>query len=222
MIKSLLIGCLVVISAFISGCTELIPKATVLPSFYILNGTNLDDKANENESIGSKNPQPTIAIKKSSQATLVVNLSTAAAGFDSTQMVYSRVPYQLEYFAHSQWIDTPARMLTPLILNILKAKSLFSAVTLSPITTNSHYTLDTQIIRLQQDFFSPQSSERFTLRVTLIDNTKHEVIFARELDSVVTAKTNNPYGGVVAANEAVQILLEQMAMLCNEKLMEYK
>lgn len=220
--KSVLIGCLIVVSAFISGCSQLIPKATELPSFYILNGAKPEGKAIENDAITSKDTPATIAAKKSVQATLVVNLSTAAAGFDSARMVYSRVPYKLEYFAHSQWIDTPARMLTPLILNTLKAKSLFSAVTLTPSTANSHYSLDTQIIQLQQEFFSPQSRERFTFRVTLIDNVKHEVIFVRELDAVVAAKTDNPYGGVVAANEAVVILLEQLAMLCNEAAINYQ
>jgi cholesterol transport system auxiliary component len=220
--KSLLIGCLIVASAVISGCSQLVPKATELPSFYILNGTKLEDKAIENDAIASKDAQYTIAAKESVQATLVVNLSTAAAGFDSARMVYSRVPYKLEYFAHNQWIDTPARMLTPLILNTLKAKSLFSAVTLTPSTANSHFSLDTQIIRLQQEFFSPQSSERFTLRVTLIDNIKHQVVFVRELEAVVTAKTDNPYGGVVAANEAVQILLEELAILCNKTLINYQ
>jgi cholesterol transport system auxiliary component len=220
--KSLLIGCLIVASAVISGCSQLVPKATELPSFYILNGTKLEDKAIENDAIASKDAQYTIAAKKSAQATLVVNLSTAAAGFDSARMVYSRVPYRLEYFAHNQWIDTPARMLTPLILNTLKAKSLFSAVTLTPSTANSHFSLDTQIIRLQQEFFSPQSSERLTLRVTLIDNIKHQVVFVRELEAVVTAKTDNPYGGVVAANEAVQILLEELAILCNKTLINYQ
>ncbi len=220
--KSLLISCLIVASAVISGCSQLVPKATELPSFYILNGTKLEDKAIENDAIASKDAQYTIAAKKSAQATLVVNLSTAAAGFDSARMVYSRVPYKLEYFAHNQWIDTPARMLTPLILNTLKAKSLFSAVTMTPSTANSHFSLDTQIIRLQQEFFSPQSSERLTLRVTLIDNIKHQVVFVRELEAVVTAKTDNPYGGVVAANEAVQILLEELAILCNKTLINYQ
>lgn len=220
--KSLLISYLIVVSAFISGCSELIPKATELPSFYILNGAKLEGKAIENDAITSKYSQATIAKKISFQTTLVVNLSTAAAGFDSARMVYSRVPYKLEYFAHSQWIDTPARMLTPLILNTLKAKSLFSAVTLTPSTVNSHYSLDTQIIRLQQDFLSLQSRERFTLRVTLIDNVKHEVVFVRELDAVVAAQTDSPYGGVVAANEAVEILLEQLAMLCNEAIINYQ
>lgn len=220
--KSLLIGCLIVASAFINGCGQLVPKATELPTFYILSGTQLEGKAIEHESKISQASQATIAPKKSPQATLLVNTSSAAAGFDSARMVYSRVPYKLEYFAHSQWVDTPARMLTPLILDTLKAKSLFSSVTLTPSTAESHYSLDTQIIRLQQEFFGSQSRERITLRATLIDNTKHVVIFVRELDAVVTAKADNPYGGVVAANEAVQILLEQLAVICNEAVINYQ
>jgi len=220
--KSLLLGCLVVASAFISGCSQLVPKATELPSFYILNGVKPAGTATKNDVITSQDSQTAIMAKKSVQATLAVNLSTAAAGFDSARMVYSRVPYKLEYFAHSQWIDTPARMLTPLILNTLKAKSLFSAVTLTPSTANSHFSLDTQIIRLQQEFFGSQSRERLTLRATLIDNVKREVVFVRELDAVVAAKTENPYGGVVAANEAVEMLLEQLAVVCNETVINYR
>jgi cholesterol transport system auxiliary component len=213
------VGCMMIAAVFMSGCSELIPKAPELPSFYILNGAIPEDLPVENESLKSQVSQAEQKDKSAFPATLVVNLSTAAAGFDSARMVYSRVPYKLEYFAHSQWIDTPARMLTPLIIKTLKAKSHFSAVILAPGTASTNYLLDTQIIRLQQDFFSPQSRERFTLRATLIDNAKHTVIFVHELDTVITAKTNDPYAGVVAANEAVDVLLEQLAVFCNEALM---
>lgn len=209
-------------TSLISGCSELIPKAPTLPSFYILNGAIPENRSVENDSLKAQASQVEQKDKSSFPATLVVNLSTAAAGFDSARMVYSRVPYKLEYFAHSQWIDTPARMLTPLIINKLKAKSHFSAVTLAPSTASTNYLLDTQIIRLQQDFFSAQSRERFTLRATLIDNAKHKVIFAHEFDTVINAKTNDPYAGVVAANVAVEILLEQLAVFCNEALMNYQ
>lgn len=217
--KNLIVTCLLIAFACMSGCKELIPKATELPSYYLLDGNK---QSTEPESSQGKNPQASESTNRLSQATLVVNPSTAVAGFTSTRMIYSRVPYKLEYFAHRQWVDTPARMLTPLILNTLKAKSLFNSVTLSPNSAKSRYSLDTKIIRLQQDFFSPQSTERFTLWVTLIDNLKHEVILVREFNAVVTTKNDNPYGGVVAANEAVQIVLEQLAAQCNEVLLNRK
>jgi cholesterol transport system auxiliary component len=207
---------MIIAATLMNGCSELIPKASALPSFYILTGTSVENTQEANKPLNSTASQPMQTNIKSVAATLTVNSSTATAGFDSARMVYSRVPYKLEYFAHSEWIDTPARMLTPLIVSTLKAKSIFSAVTLAPSTVETSYLLDTQIIRLQQEFFSPQSRERLTVRATLIDNVKHTVIFVHELDVVVTAKSENPYGGVIAANEAAQIMLDQLATLCNE------
>lgn len=45
--------------------------------------------------------------------TLIVSPPHAAAGFDSQRIMYLRQADQLEYFAHNEWIDTPARMLAP-------------------------------------------------------------------------------------------------------------
>jgi cholesterol transport system auxiliary component len=220
--NSLFLVLIIYVSTSISGCSELIPKATVLPSFYILNGVNIEDKTAVNEPQRTLDSQLTLTKRQLVNATLMVNLSSATAGFDSSRIMFSRVPYKLEYFAHNEWIDTPARMLTPLIVSKLKANGLFSAVTLTPSAANSHYSLDTQIIRLQQEFFSSPSRERLTVRATLIDNVKQYVIFVHEIDVVVTAKTDNPYGGVVAANEAVQKMLEKLVVFCNEAIINYQ
>jgi cholesterol transport system auxiliary component len=216
MSNSLLLGLIIISTVFINGCSNLIPKPSALPSFYILNGVNVADRTEANKALVRHDAQPELSKLKLVTATLRVNSSTASAGFDSARMVYSRVLYKLEYFAHNEWIDTPARMLTPLIVNTLKDKSLFSAVTLAASTADSSYSLDTQIIRLQQQFFSPPSSERLTVSATLIDNVKHKVVFVHELDVVVMAKTDTPYGGVIAANEAVDTMLTELVRLCNE------
>src|SRR5579862_9975175 len=47
--------------------------------------------------------------------TLMVSPPQAAAGFDSQRIMYVRHAGQLEYFAYNEWVDTPARMLAPLI-----------------------------------------------------------------------------------------------------------
>ena len=171
-------------------------------------------KAQKFQSKLIKNQSVTVTVK--------VNPSSATPGFDTARMVYSRVPYKLGYFAHNEWIDTLARMLTPLIVNTLKEKSLFSAVTLCPSSADSTFSLDTQIIQLKQVFLTPKSRERLTVCLTLIDNVKHTVMFVHELDIVVTAETENPYGGVIAANEAVAKLLDDLVLLCDEAIINYQ
>jgi cholesterol transport system auxiliary component len=57
---------------------------------------------------------------------------------------------------------------------------------------------------------------RFTLRATLVDNTSRRVLAWREFDTSVAAASEDPYAGVLAANRAVQTVLEQLGRFCAE------
>lgn len=148
--------------------------------------------------------------------TLLVNPPHAASGFDSQRIIYVRAAHQLEYFAHSEWIDTPARMLAPLIVSAVETRGGFRAVVLLPSAASGDLRLDTEILRLRQDFTSTPSQVRFTLRAYLEDNATRRVLATREFDASVAAASEDPYGGVVAANQAVQRVLQQLADFCAE------
>jgi cholesterol transport system auxiliary component len=55
---------------------------------------------------------------------------------------------------------------------------------------------------------------RFTLRATILDSATRQVIAAREFDAVAAAPSEDPYGGVVAANQAVRDVLASLAEFC--------
>lgn len=148
--------------------------------------------------------------------TLSINPPRADAGFDSAHIVYLRTPYQLEYFAHSAWVDTPARLLAPLILSTLEASGSFGAVVQMPSAAVGELRLDTRIVRLQQDFAVTPSLVRFTLRATLVDTATLRVLATREFDASVAATREDAYGGVVAAQAAVQQVLGALAGFCKE------
>ena len=86
--------------------------------------------------------------------TLIINPPHAAAGFDSPRIIYVRETHKLEYFAHSEWVDTPARMLAPLIVAAVENSGAFRAVVLTPSAAAGDLRLDTEIIRLQHEFLS--------------------------------------------------------------------
>ena len=127
-----------------------------------------------------------------------------------------RETHKLEYFAHSEWVDPPARMLTPLLVAAVENTGAFRAVVLTPSAAAGDLRLDTEIIRLQHEFQTQPSRVRFTLRAYLVDNKTRRVLAWREFDAVVPAASENPYGGVVAANRAVQTVLEDLAAFCAE------
>jgi cholesterol transport system auxiliary component len=105
-------------------------------------------------------------------------------------------------------------MLAPLIVDALGSGGTFRSVILAPTAVAGDLRLDTEILRLQQDFASQPSRVRFTLRAYVVDNTTRRVLAWRVFDESVTAASDDPYGGVVAANRAVQSVLGQLAGFC--------
>ena len=187
----------------LGACSLLKPSATPQPAFYSLD----------------RYPDPATAAPPAPPATaptLVVNPPTAAAGFDSQRIIYVRETHKLEYFANSEWVDTPARMLRPLLVASVEATGAFRAVVLTPSAATGELRLDTEIVRLQHEFLTLPSRVRFTLRAYLVDDKTRRVLAWREFDAAVPAATGNPYGGVVAANSAVQSVLADLAAFCAE------
>ena len=187
------------------GCAAIRPAVSPHPSSYSLTGAR--------DSAAPVPPRPHAAL---SAPTLIVSPPHAAAGFDSPRMMYLRQPEQLEYFAHNEWVDTPARMLAPLVVAAVANSGAFRAVVSTPSTAAGEMRLDTEILRLQHEFSSTPSQVRFTLRAYLVESATRRVIESREFEAVIAAASEDPHGGVVAANSAVQIVLAKLSTFCAE------
>ena len=74
--------------------------------------------------------------------------------------------------------------------------------------------LDTELVRLQQDFGAPPSRVRLTVRAQLLDAEGRRVLAAAEFDETELAPSDDPYGGVLAANRALARLLARLAEFC--------
>ncbi len=187
-----------------AGCGALLPKGAPPPSFY-----TLDSMPGGGAAAGTS-PGSMAA------PTLIVDLPGAASGFDSQHIVYARGPHTHEYFSRSEWVDTPARMLAPLIVAAVENGGAFRAVLLAPSVAAGEMRLDTQIVRLEQNFDAAPSRVRFTLRAYVVEDATRRVLASREFDETVAAASEDTYGGVVAANRAVHLVLEQLASFCSQ------
>lgn len=194
----------------LSGCSGLIPKPSAQPTFHSL----------DRPAPASPAPASTVArtapLPLASAPTMIVNPPHAAAGYDSRHIIYFRKPYKLEHFAHHEWIDTPTRMLAPLIVAAIEHSGAFRAAVLTPSAAVGEMTLDTEILRLSQDFSVQPSRVRFTLHASIVDSSTRVVLGWREFDASLAAPTDDPDGGVVAANSAVQAVLDQLVTFCVE------
>ncbi len=185
----------------LGACSALRPTVTPATAFYALDG------AQQPAWVAASGSGPSSLASQ----TLLINPPHATAGFDSTRIVYLREPHKLDYYALSQWVDPPARMLGPLLVAAIEKTGAVRAVVLMPAAAAGDLRLDTQVIRLQQEFQNQPSRVRFTLRATLLDDRTRQVLAWQEFDAVESASSEDAYGGVLAANRVVQTVLDQLA-----------
>jgi len=188
----------------LGGCSTLSPTTTPPPVFYAFDSGPVRAAAVHPAAV--------------SAPVLAVTPTRAAAGFDSQRIIYLRLPHQLAYFAHSEWVEPPARMLVPLLVGSLERGPTFRAVVQTGGSASADYRLDTELVRLQHDFQSQPSRVLLELRATLVDDKTRRVLAVRQFSTQVAAYTEDAYGGVVAANSAVQKMLGELVTFCADAL----
>jgi cholesterol transport system auxiliary component len=196
----------IALAIVLSSCGVFGQKEGEQPSFYSLDAVQYE-VATIREPASTATRRPTI----------IINPTHAAAGYDNQHILYVRKPHQLEYYAHSEWIDTPARMLTPLIVAAIEQSGGYQAVVLTPSAAVGELRLDTEIVRLQYELDKQPSRVSFTLRAYIVDTKNRQVLGWREFDESVGLETTGPYGVVVASNRAVRTVLKKLTAFAKEE-----
>jgi cholesterol transport system auxiliary component len=143
---------------------------------------------------------------------LVVAAPRASAGFDSTAMIYLRRPNELESYAHHAWAEPPAQMLAPLMVRSLQSSRPGVAVLMAPSAASASLRLETELLRLQQDFNTSPSVLRLSLRAVLLNSVSRKPLAWREFDEAIAAPSEDAEGGVAAAHEATVRLLAALSV----------
>jgi cholesterol transport system auxiliary component len=149
-------------------------------------------------------------------AVLEVAPVRAAPGFDTAAMAYVGKPHVLDHFALNRWADTPARMLTPLLVRTLERDGAFQAVVPGPSGVAADLRLDTELVRLAQDFLQKPSRVDIVLRVQVVAVRERRVLATRYVEASADAPSDDPAGGVAAANVAAARALETIAAFARE------
>jgi cholesterol transport system auxiliary component len=197
---------LVSVAFALAACNPLKPAADQPLTFHILNSTPLTESELRFFAAGTSTPN---------LPSLIINPPHAAAGFETAKLIYLRKQHQLEYYSQSEWVAPPARMLSPLIVERLMRTGSFKAVVLTPSAVQADLRLSAEIIRLQHEFVDATgpSKVRFTLRAYVMDEKTRKVLATREFEALVNAPSENAAGGVIAANSALQLVMDDLAAM---------
>jgi cholesterol transport system auxiliary component len=189
---------LALLALTLAGCTLLATPGAAPPALFILTP--------ELESVPPHDP-----------ATQTIEIAPPGArpGFDGSRMAYVTRPYEIQFFARHQWVETPARMLAPLLGEALERDGRFRAAQ-SGQSVAPELRLETEIVALQQEFTAHPSQVRFVLRAQLLAGLERRVLATAVFEAVEPSPSEDPYGGVIAANRAVARVLDEVAKWCGE------
>lgn len=138
------------------------------------------------------------------QTTLFVSPPEALRGYDSIKMNYSTEAFEVKSFAHHAWLGAPALMIQPLLTQSLQSSGYFRAVASGIYSDKTDFRLDTQLLMLQQNFMTRPSRLFLVIKLVFNDVRKNQVIASKILQYRLPCPSDTPYGGVLAANEAVK------------------
>jgi cholesterol transport system auxiliary component len=143
-----------------------------------------------------------------------VEMPRSRVGFDTAQIAYTRRSSEIEYFSRNRWADTPARMLAPALAQAIEQTGAFRAVVRDGSAVHPDVRLETELIRLQQDFGVRPSRVEIAVRVLLAGSGAAGKLATAQFEESEDASSDDPYGGVMAANRALTRLVGRVAEFC--------
>jgi len=178
----------------------------LLSACTLLAPVNIDTKKYALSTIPGELPN-----QRTRAATLLVLVPESAPAYATPRMAYTTQKYQIAYFSQSEWVETPAQMMQPLIVETFRRTHYFGAVLSPPYFGQHTFSLRTEIIELQQDFTSDPAVLRLTMRFYLRREATNQLIAEKDFSVQEPLSERNPYAGVVAANVAVGRLLRELS-----------
>lgn len=147
---------------------------------------------------------------KASNHTLFVTPPEAVDGYQTNQMQYIIKPFELHGFTKNSWFSPPATMLYPLLIQSLQQSGYFNAVGSGSYVNKAEYRIDTQLLALQQNFITKPSTLELKTKAILTRVSNNRIIASHTFDLHIPCPQDSPYGGVIAANHATQILTKEI------------
>ena len=187
-------------AALLDACTSLQPQPVEQQNIFLLEAAF-------------------VAIESQPKTDQVIEVAMphARAGFDTEQMAYTRRPSEIEYFSNNRWADTPARMLAPALAQAIERTGAFRAVVLDANAVRPDLRLETELIRLQQNFGVHPSRVEIAVRVLLVGSGAAGKLATAQFEEAEVTSSEDPYGGVLAANRALSRLVGRVAEYCAQQ-----
>lgn len=197
-ISNLLLTFICLICLICSGCSIMKPVPTHPTNTYELTAL---------ATVKQKQP-------KATAASLFINNTLTSPGYETSGIAYSKTPYQLAYFSRNRWIAPPAQLINKSLVNSFQQAGYFKYIVTPPYIEQHDLRLDTRLVELKQDLQTQPSQVIIKLQAQLIDVKTQQIIASKQFTVTKPISQNNPQAVVMATNEELTQLLNQLILFC--------
>lgn len=196
-------------------------KTLLLASALLAACTPFQPPREEARSTWELNPELPSGMFASSDATLHVARPTAISALATNDMAYRESAYERRYYARNQWVDAPARLLHPPLIDALENAGLFATVVGSGGSAPADYRLESELLEFEHDYTERDAGKaRVILRARLVEAGSGRVLATQRFRAEADSREAGPGPGVAATNRAVGDLLRDMVRWLNVEIGE--
>ena len=144
-------------------------------------------------------------------ATLLVAPTTAAAFYDTQDIVFSRSAGTRAYYQLSSWTEPPGRRLDTLLASRLERTGAFRAAGLATSGVRGSLLLRTRLEEFYHDAATPPGVARIVLTAELIDLEKGLLLDRRNFTAEAPVASYDAEGAVQGLRQALADLLDDVS-----------
>lgn len=152
------------------------------------------------------------------QSSLKVQKAFSSTTLMTREMKYMKGTFLQKSYSQSQWVSSPNKIITKEILKYVESTELFNTVQVANSRTKSDLVLETHIEEFIQYFSEDEKSSyvQVVINFTLSKNKNRKILDSRTFETQVDVKTLDAKGGVVALNQALEKILDDMGLWLGE------
>lgn len=185
-----------VVTMVLSACSLMSPVKTDPATLYLLKTV------------------PSVSKHKTHSMSLLITPMDSSSTYNSAEMIYTMKPYRIGYFAKHRWVQPPAQMLQPLVVESFQRSHFFHAIGSGSVVGHYDYVLNTQLLEMQQSFTEDSSYVHIVLRAQLVNFTTGKIMGSWTFRATEPATEYGPVGGVMALNAASAQVIRQLTLTC--------
>jgi cholesterol transport system auxiliary component len=144
-------------------------------------------------------------------ATLLVAPTSAAAFYDTQEIVFSRSAGTRAYYQFSSWTEPPSRRLATLLASRLEHAGSFRTAVMATSNVRGSLLLRTHLEELYHDATTPPGVARVTLTAELSDPAKGRLLGRRTFSVAAPVASYDADGAVRGLSQALAMLLDDVS-----------